>query len=148
MGVKLVWDGGKNTLLEKTWDRGLVPYVLSEHFRQWEREVVRRAMDDIECQTCMQFVERSVESSFVYILPGEGCFSSVGRQGGVQVVSLGSGCVQHGVVLHELLHVLGMWHEQSRYDRDQYVRILWQNIAPGKEDQFARFEILMFLLAS
>ena len=64
------------------------------------------------------------------------------------MVSLGSGCVQHGVVLHELLHVLGMWHEQSRYDRDQYVWILWQNIAPGKEDQFARFEILMFLLAS
>jgi hypothetical protein len=148
VGVKLVWGGGKNTLLEKTWDRGLVPYVLSEHFRLWEREVVRRAMDDIECRTCVQFVERSVESSFVHILPGAGCFSSVGRQGGVQVVSLGSGCVQHGVVLHELLHVLGMWHEQSRYDRDQYVRILWQNIAQGKEDQFGRFGILIFLLAS
>ena len=51
-------------------------------------------------------------------------------------------------MLHEVLHVLGMWHEQSRYDRDQYVRILWQNIAQGKEDQFGRFGILMFLLAS
>ena len=47
-----------------------------------------------------------------------------------------------------LLHVLGMWHEQSRYNRDQYVRILWQNIAQGKEDQFGRFGILMFLLDS
>ena len=80
VGVKLVWGGGKITLIEKTWERGLVPYVLSEHFRQWEREVVRRAMDDIECQTWLQFVERSLERSFVHILPGAGCFSSVGRQ--------------------------------------------------------------------
>ena len=72
VGVKLVWGGGKNTLIEKTWERGLVPYVLSGHFRQWEREVVRRAMDDIECQTCVQFVKRSVESSYVHILPGAG----------------------------------------------------------------------------
>ena len=145
LGVKLVWGCGKNALLEKTWDRGVVPYVMSVHFRQWEREVVRRAMEEIECRTCVQFVERTVESSYVHILQAEGCFSAVGRQGGVQVVSLGSGCVQHGVVVHELLHVLGMWHEQSRHDRDHYVRILWQNIAPGMEDQFGRFGFFTFL---
>ena len=59
-------------------------------------------------------------------------------QVGVQLVSLGAGCVQHGVVLHELLHTLGLWHEQSRLDRDQYVRILWENIRTGKEDNFAK----------
>ena len=57
---------------------------------------------------------------------------------GVQLVSLGAGCVQHGVVLHELLHTLGLWHEQSRLDRDRYVRILWENIRTGKEDNFAK----------
>ena len=74
-----------------------------------------------------------------------------------QVVSLGPGCVHHGVVLHELLHALGFWHEQSRYvrvslilitlfssvklrtDRDKHVRILWENIEMGREDQFARW---------
>ena len=61
-----------------------------------------------------------------------------GPQLGVQLVSLGAGCVQHGVVLHELLHTLGLWHEQSRLDRDQYVRILWENIRAGKEDNFAK----------
>ena len=52
--------------------------------------------------------------------------------------------MQHGIVLHELLHVLGMWHEQSRLDRDQHVRILWHNILLGKEDQFARWGSLNF----
>ena len=61
VGVKLVWGGGKNVLLEKTWDGGVVPYVMSRHFREWEREVVRRAMEEIECRTCVQFVERKDE---------------------------------------------------------------------------------------
>ena len=44
-------------------------------------------------------------------------------QGGLQLLSLGPGCVQHGVVVHELLHTLGLWHEQSRLDRDNIYNI-------------------------
>ena len=44
-----------------------------------------------------------------------------------------------GTVIHEMLHASGFWHEQSRPDRDQHVRILWSNIYPGREDNFARY---------
>ena len=52
---------------------------------------------------------------------------------------LGYGCVSMGTVIHEMLHSSGFWHEQSRPDRDDHVRILWSNILTGMEDNFARY---------
>jgi len=43
-----------------------------------------------------------------------------------------------GVVVHELLHTLGFYHEQSRCDRDSYVQILTDNIQSGYSDQFGK----------
>ena len=69
------------------------------------------------------------------IFPFFRCFSTVGRtfwKSGFQKLSLSNLCQKHiGTIIHELLHTLGFWHEQSREDRDDYVEILWENIAEG-----------------
>ncbi|KAH3743852.1 zinc metalloprotease [Pelomyxa schiedti] len=41
-----------------------------------------------------------------------------------------------GSVAHEILHSLGFYHTQSRYDRDSYIRIDFSNIQPKKELNF------------
>lgn len=59
------------------------------------------------------------------------CCSYIGRVGcGKQGLSIGHQCVDKETILHELGHVLGYFHEQSRPDRDQYIRVLTQNIKP------------------
>lgn len=44
-----------------------------------------------------------------------------------------------GTALHEMLHAVGFWHEQSRPDRDRHVGVQWHNIEAGREDNFARY---------
>ena len=68
------------------------------------------------------------------------CCSYIGRigAGGVQGVSVGRSCFTFANVIHEIGHVVGFWHEQSRPDRDEYVDILDWNIRRGYEINFLR----------
>ena len=53
-------------------------------------------------------VPRIGERSYISLYRGSGCSSSVGRQGGMQVLKLGPNCVSSvGVVIHELMHAVG-----------------------------------------
>jgi len=75
---------------------------------------------------------------------GNGCYSElVGMTGSRQSLSLtkmdanGATCWGLGTVMHELLHVVGLWHEQMRYDRDDYLDIHSENYG-GAEFQFSK----------
>ena len=67
------------------------------------------------------------------------CWSYVGRAKGEQKVSIGPGCEFMGTIIHEIGHAVGFWHEQSRQDRDHYIRILKENIQTNAVDQFSKF---------
>lgn len=60
------------------------------------------------------------------------CCSFVGKRGGgAQAISIGKNCDKFGIVVHELGHVVGFWHEHTRPDRDKHVQIIRDNIMHG-----------------
>ena len=69
--------------------------------------------------------------------PAEGtiCSSHVGMKGGEQVINLAPRC-NTGNTVHEIGHALGLWHEQSRADRNHYIFIDWGNIDEKKKYNF------------
>ncbi|XP_043938347.1 high choriolytic enzyme 1-like isoform X2 [Protopterus annectens] len=117
-----------------------IPYRISSSFSQNEVQVIECAMKGIQRSTCIRYRQHSKEKSYISIKPLEGCWSFVGRQHDEQELSLGAGCVYHGVVQHELLHALGFQHEHCRSDRDDFVNIYLQNVERGKEYAFARID--------
>uniref|UniRef100_A0A669F8R1 Metalloendopeptidase n=1 Tax=Oreochromis niloticus TaxID=8128 RepID=A0A669F8R1_ORENI len=92
-----------------------VPYVLSDKYGGFNcGKTILEAMKGFETATCVRFVPRTAEEAYLSTEPRYGCFSLVGRIGDKQVVSLQRfGCVQHGIIQHELLH---------------HIRVNWQNI--------------------
>ncbi|XP_077864886.1 plasminogen-like [Saccoglossus kowalevskii] len=72
---------------------------------------------------------------------GNGCWSFIGmiKTTTYQELSLGPGCANKGTIVHELGHVIGFWHEQSRLDRDNYVEIHWENIEDGQTHNFQKY---------
>lgn len=64
--------------------------------------------------------------------------------GGPQELSLahtaGGSCVTNGIVIHELIHALGFYHMQSSPNRDNFVRINYENIESGMEHNFLRYD--------
>ena len=85
-------------------------------------------MNLIESRTCVRFVPRTNQRDHVQFINDRGCYSMVGRVGGRQPISLGANCQRIFVAAHEMMHALGIFHEHTRPDRDEYIHIEWSNI--------------------
>jgi len=115
------------------WPNKTLPYVINGALPNPNR--VTDAITHWTANTAIKFITRTNEPDYVEFIDGSGCASSVGRRGGRQVVMLGSDCTA-GNCIHEIGHTLGLFHEQSRGDRDAFIEIRWANILPGYESNF------------
>ncbi len=114
------------------------------------RSVVLNAIGEIERRTNLDFVYATSGPRIRYrkAPEGDGCYAERighnqdGSRRSIAEVWLEAwgpdryGCYARGTAIHETMHALGFYHEQTRDDRSDYVRILWDNIKPDKKPNF------------
>ena len=120
------------------WTDAKVPYQFSSTISTNFRLQIRSAMDHWEDRTCLRFTARNGESDYVeYINRDYACWSNIGRGSG-QNINIIHGACPFGTVVHEIGHTVGFFHEQSRPDRDNYVRINFNNVQNGASSEFMK----------
>lgn len=116
------------------WKNRTIPYVLPADVPDQAR--VTGAIAHWHAHTSIRFVPRTSQVDYmVFTRVTNGCASMVGRQGGAQQLVIRDAC-SVGNIIHELGHCVGLWHEQSRADRNNFIEILPNNISTGKELNF------------
>lgn len=125
------------------------------------RARVRATLDAMEAKLPLNFIEDTSESHGDYVLIAwaaadssfAGVSNSIGVAGGEQTIRFRSGHINDvmnpnwfqnynmqptaGTFRHEMLHAVGLWHEQSRPDRDSFLTVNNNCIIDDKESQFS-----------
>lgn len=117
------------------WPYGIVPYEFDPAVTSENRARALGSMREWEMASGVDFIERTTETNYVYLQNSGHYSSSVGMVGGQQFINIYKWELV-GKITHELGHALGLWHEQSRFDRDTYITVEWENIQLDKKDNF------------
>nr|XP_022908393.1 zinc metalloproteinase nas-13-like [Onthophagus taurus] len=143
-GDMILQPGQRNGLIDTRyrWTNNEVPYELDPAFNEEEAAAIHEAVKEIANVSCVTVrPRRAGEQNYVYVTGTDtGCWSWVGMLRGRQELNLQRrGCIWHEIIVHEFLHAIGFYHEQSNYNRDDHVTILWENIIRGMEHNFDKF---------
>ena len=123
-----------------TWPGGNVYYTFDISVSAAEQKVFLDSAAEWALFGKLRFITRTTQPNYVTIvetnsLDGEtslsGGVSAVGMIGGQQFIYFSSNAWNHGIICHEIGHTLGLAHEHQRSDRDSYLTVITNNVAPG-----------------
>lgn len=145
---------GATSELNKLWNtRGSdgklnIPYKISSTsaFTQETITTIESALSYVQDSTgIITFIPRTDENEYIHFTYEPYfeaiCASNIGRQRNTSTNIYLGYCrsFQHKmIIVHELFHALGFWHEHSRSDRDNYISIQWDNVQADSTQNFAK----------
>lgn len=113
---------------ERLWAGGVVPYTFTQEVSQGLRAKTEQVMRKLEGMAAVSFRQAPRPARGFLVISTRhvenlsGCWATVGRPTDIAKMNLGW-CREERHITHELLHVLGMWHEQSRSDSGTFINI-------------------------
>ncbi len=131
----------------------MVRYVLDPTLDYYTQMNIQAAIEHYNVNTNVRFYNATnkpkvdptygFEYPYVYFTHGTGSnrgkanSSYVGRKGGKQELLLQYYAAK-GTIIHEIGHAIGLYHEQSRYDRDNFVTVHYSNVSSGHSHNFSK----------
>jgi hypothetical protein len=138
----------------RQWPNRIIPYDISAISSAADRKTITDAMQTLmyavgtpiansnQRNACVYFRPREAsDTSYFKIQYGNGCSAIVGHYPNyVSTMTLQqNGCFHSHIIQHELLHVLGFYHEQSRPDRDDFLSINLANVQENMRHNFNKY---------
>ena len=129
------------------WSNGVVPYEIDSLYSSAEQQQINAAINHWNAVTPYWLRPRNGETDYVRFARNTSglCASPVGRQGNRQSIFLDMETAVTAVAcgtgnaIHEIGHSIGLWHEQSRADRDNFVIINFANIQACQSSNFQTY---------
>lgn len=136
------------------WPNGVIPYDISAITDANDRQMITNSMLMLMYYVATPVAGTDTRNACVYFRPreatdtvyfkiqyGNGCSANVGYLPYYQstMTLQQNGCFYYGTIQHELMHVLGFFHEQSRPDRDDYLQINLENVESDMVHNFNKY---------
>ena len=127
---EVLWPERRSAVreVEHVWPEGRIPYIIDSDVP--DRQAILDAIAEWNTNTVITLQDRTSEENYVRFKADPGaCRANLGMAGGEQFIWVNQyGVCEKNILIHEIGHSVGLWHEHQRLDRDRYLMVHEENV--------------------